>query len=271
MAAALTSLTLALTSPPVRVISWPPARADAAAKWIDGVSCGPLGHRIDALFQERFSAQLERELAAGEGGDIGVGGNAQGYARIIRMVHAMSTTRDGGAEATASASRRVLQGLFPDWPPGAPTDRVGLLFWFGVLFARPLPAWSARLNAWVTWWAAQWLMGPCSLEDLSDADADASTVGGGTQQQVLIHRCRFLEEAACVSVCVNACKMPTQAFFVEDMQVPLRIEPDYETLQCRFKFGLLPTDADEAEARNVACFAACPSAASVRDRCHSVG
>ena len=28
---------------------------------------------------------------------------------------------------------------------------------------------------------------------------------------MLVHRCRFLEESGCASVCVNACKMPTQA------------------------------------------------------------
>ena len=39
-----------------------------------------------------------------------------------------------------------------------------------VLFARPFPAFSGRLNAWVTSWAAQWLMGPCSLEGLAPED-----------------------------------------------------------------------------------------------------
>ena len=71
-------------------------------------------------------------------------------------------------------------------------------------------------------------------------------------------------------MCVNACKMPTQAFFNEDMDVPCRIEPDYDTLQCRFKFGLRPTADDEFQARNVACFAACPSAGSLRARCHTI-
>ena len=54
-------------------------------------------------------------------------------------------------------SRRTLNGLFPNWPPGAPSDEVGLLFWFRIL-ARPFPEFSAKLNAWVTWLAAQWLM-----------------------------------------------------------------------------------------------------------------
>eukprot|EP00966_Prymnesium_polylepis_P291547 6733738-Prymnesium_polylepis.1 len=79
----------------------------------------------------------------------------------------------------------------------------------------------------------------------------ASRCGDGRGQQLLVHRCRFLEQAACASVCVNVCKMPTQAFFNEEMAVAMRMEPDYETLECRFKFGVPPTTADEADARSV--------------------
>ena len=179
-------------------------------------------------------------------------------------------------------------------------------------------------------------MGPCSLQDLEvdelhamRASGDhlaASCCGDGRNQQLLVHRCRFLEEAACASVCVNVCKMPTQAFFNEESEwraartrtrgtsarlrgasvrvrarprltlrcdlklksqkigetptrpplrlgrvavgVTMRMEPDYESLECRFKFGVPPTATDEADARNVACFAACPSAGSLRARCN---
>ena len=65
-------------------------------------------------------------------------------------------------------------------------------------------------------------------------------------------------------------QMPTQAFFNEDMGVPMVMEPDYETLACRFKFGLPPSEADEAEARAVACFAACPSGGALRATCPTV-
>ena len=82
--------------------------------------------------------------------------------QLIAYLHAHS----GPPSAVAATSRRTLRGLFPDWPPGAPEGEVGLLWWFRVLFAGPLPAFSAKLNALVTWWAAQWLMGPCDLEDL---------------------------------------------------------------------------------------------------------
>lgn len=63
-------------------------------------------------------------------------------------------------------------------------------------------------------------MGPCSLHDLEAEDLHelrergdhlaASQCGKGQFQLVTVHRCRFLEQAACASVCVNVCKMPTQ-------------------------------------------------------------
>ena len=111
--------------------------------------------------------------------------------------------------------------------------------------------------------AGQWLMGHCSLEDLEEPDPG---YGSGQGQQVLVHRCRYLEEAGCASVCINACKMPTQAFFNDDMGVPMRMEPDYETLECRFKFGKAPSAEEEEEARSVACLAGCPTFGALREK-----
>ena len=54
----------------------------------------------------------------------------------------------------------------------------------------------------------------------------------------------------------------------------MHMVPDYDTLECRFKFGLPPSAADEEEARAVACFAACPAKGALRgspSRCAMVG
>lgn len=249
--------------------SWPPARADPRFTWDDASSSGPLGRAPDQLFERTFRRALVTEL----GRDV----TDPSFRGIIELSQLLAAER--GADVP-DASRRVLSSLFPDWPPvwlrrllpervtdGMNRSRKGLLFWFEVLFARPFPVFSGRLNAWVTWWAAQWLMGPCTLEDLSadDLAAAPSELHGGKGAQVLVHRCRFLEESACASICINACKLPTQAFFNEEMGVPMRMEPDYETLECRFKFGLPPSDADEEDARNVACFSACPAKGALRE------
>lgn len=52
--------------------------------------------------------------------------------------------------------RRVLKSLFPSWLPAQ----------FAVMFSKPFPAFSSRLNAWVTVIASQWLMGPSQLNDI---------------------------------------------------------------------------------------------------------
>ena len=86
-----------------------------------------------------------------------------------------------------------------------------------MLFARPLPAFAARINVFVTWCAAQWLMGPCTIEDLGPEERDASVVpGDGAGQQLLVHRCRFLDEAKCASVCVQylPCTFPVPSLYL---------------------------------------------------------
>lgn len=263
---------LPVPAAPVRVVrAWPPPGADPSRIWIEGVSSGPLGRAPDRLFERIFRQRLAAELGRDAADPT--------FRGIVDLARALVAER---GPDVALASRRVLNECFPDWPPVAArrllpasvcgdvraTGRKGLLFWFEVLFARPFPAFSGRLNAWVTSWAAQWLMGPCSLEGLAPEDvADVpSNLCGGAGAQVLVHRCRFLEESACASICVNACKIPTQAFFNEEMGVPMRMEPDYETLECRFKFGLRPSAADEEEARSVACFSACPSNGLLRQQ-----
>ena len=49
-------------------------------------------------------------------------------------------------------TRLILLSLFPAW----------LLPAFRVMFARPLPTFSRRLNAAVTAWTCQWLMVPAA-------------------------------------------------------------------------------------------------------------
>ena len=239
--------------------------ADDAFLWDDETMSGPLGRLADAVFMDRFRTALAYA-------NLKLPGEyPPGYDGMMQIVkEAMEDSHS--ADAVVARSRATLNSLFPDWPPTfGMSERVGLLFWFEVLFARPFPAFSCKLNAWVTWWAAQWLMGLCDLRDLpgdspagnaEDGDGDAPTaaeVGDGRGQLVLVQRCRYLEAGSCASLCVNSCKLPTQQFFNEDMGVPMRMVPDYLTYECRFEFGVAPTPADEEEARNVSCFAQCTS------------
>lgn len=99
-------------------------------------------------------------------------------------------------------------------------------------------------------------MGECEINDTEE----------GKGQGLLVKRCRFLEEAGCASVCVNSCKIPTQNFFIKDMGLPLTMEPNYETFECQFSFGSIPTSETEAEAKNTPCLSRCPTAGSLKSR-----
>jgi len=230
---------------------WPPPDADPSAKWYAS-DAGPLGRLVDLACESAFRSSLAREA----GGDD----NTPGFDGIINLAQKLVAVEPRSAAATRIRARGVLRGLFPDWPPAPGAEQPGLLWWFTRLFARPFPEFSAKLNAKVTWAAGGWLMGPLELRDLEETPE----VGDGTNQLVFVKRCRFLEQSGCASVCVNACKFPTQDLFNGDMGVPMRIEPDYETLSCSFKFGVAPSVDDEIDALNTPCFAACPSGGALR-------
>ena len=242
--------------PAPRRPAWPPEGADDAKLWTSR-SCGPLGPAADAFFERTFRAALASEV----GGD----GAAAGFAGVVELARRLAAAPPRSAAATERRALSVLRSCFPDWPPApAAAAAPGLLHWFTILFARPFPEFSAKLNARVTFLCGQWLMGPLSLRDL-DGDDPERGAGDGAAQLVRVERCRFLEESACASVCVNACKMPTEALFNRDMGVPVTITPDYDTLTCDFKFGVAPTRDDEDRARATPCFAACPSAGVLRE------
>ena len=65
-------------------------------------------------------------------------------------------------------------------------------------------------------------------------------------------------------MCINTCKVPTQDFFIKDMGIPVSMEPDYETFECRFKFGKAPLPQHHDDAFRTACFVQCPSKGALR-------
>ncbi|GMI04864.1 hypothetical protein TrVE_jg13380 [Triparma verrucosa] len=215
---------------------------------------GPLGRQADDFFLQTFRKALATSLLQSES-DFQPG--YDGMIDMIRKIHSASPTQS----SCVQKSRATLQSLFPDWPP-SPKSTTGLLYWFKILFSTPFPSFSSKLNAYITCACSQWLMGPSSLLPLPSS----SSSGSGSNNLVEIKRCRYLEATKCASICVNTCKLPTQQFFNEDMGVKMRIVPDYESYGCRFEFGVEPTEEDERLAKDVKCFAECPSGGEERRR-----
>jgi len=197
----------------------------------DNIDSQPLNQLVYALFRRKMVAALNSEDS-----------KLEGYPAIIdltRRLNAIGTPKD-----TQEKTRQILKSLFPSWLPGA----------FKVMFAKPLPDLSCRLNAWATWLTCQWLMGECEV--------NAVEVDGGQVKEgygVIVKRCRYLEDAGCVGICINSCKVPTQEFFQKDMGLPLSMEPNYETFECQFSFGKTPDPVDKDEAFKSPCFAQCPT------------
>ncbi|CAM9994255.1 unnamed protein product [Discosporangium mesarthrocarpum] len=184
-------------------------------------------------------------------------GYSDGYEGLMEMIRALNQ-KYPTKRATQEASRRVLKSLFPPWLPAR----------FAVMFSKPFPEFSSRLNAWVTLVASQWLMGASKINDV-EIDGGKTGVGHG----LLVERCRFLEQSGCASVCMNTCKIPTEEFFMKDMGLPLEMKPDYEDFSCQFSFGKTPLRREEDEAFQVTCFTQCPSKGDLRGkvkRCHQI-
>ena len=105
-------LALVPVAPLTRVLpSWPPPGADPRYRWVEGESTGPLGGGPDRLFEHLFRQQLVAEL----GRDV----DEPGFAGTIRLVELLTAERGiaDGFSGVSAASLRVLEALFPDWPP----------------------------------------------------------------------------------------------------------------------------------------------------------
>ncbi|KAL3761463.1 hypothetical protein ACHAW5_001393 [Stephanodiscus triporus] len=167
---------------------------------------------------------------------------------IIELTSNMNSRYNNRTQIQEIA-REVLVSLFPPF----------ILHLYPSWFARPFPVSSARMCAWATVVGGTWLMGECEVNDVPEMGID-----GGRDLGVLVKRCRFLEESQCASICVNSCKIPTQNFFRHNMGLPLTMSPNYDTGECQFVFGKMPTEEEERDARATPCLMRCPSGGSMR-------
>ncbi|KAL7552248.1 hypothetical protein ACHAWF_015476 [Thalassiosira exigua] len=209
---------------------------------------GPLGPIVDGVLMSLFRAKLAERL---DGPDNRLRTPDSELAPtdfmgIVDLTSRMNAQYNNRTEVQELA-REVLVSLFPPF----------ILDRYPSWFARPFPEFSARLCAWATVAGGTWLMGECEVNDVPGMD-------GGERQGVLVKRCRFLEESQCASICVNSCKIPTQNFFRRNMGLALTMTPDYETGECQFAYGKLPTEEEERQARNTPCLMRCPSSGGLR-------
>ena len=228
---------LALRSPPP-----PPPGWDAQVALIDA---RPLSRLVLALFRSKMALALEGEDSAEPRGSY------EAIVDLTRRLNALAPSE------TAARTRGILRSLFPPWLPAA----------FAVLFSRPLPYASARINAEATALACEWLMGPTEVNDggggsaagAGGGAAGSSPLGGaGRRTGCKVAYCRYLASTNCVSACLNSCKLPTQSFFANDMGLPLRMSPNLDDFSCQFSFGVAPDlEEDLALVAGSSCLEGC--------------
>eukprot|EP00188_Purpureofilum_apyrenoidigerum_P004856 Plantae.Rhodophyta-Purpureofilum_apyrenoidigerum.ctg5816.p1 GENE.Plantae.Rhodophyta-Purpureofilum_apyrenoidigerum.ctg5816~~Plantae.Rhodophyta-Purpureofilum_apyrenoidigerum.ctg5816.p1 ORF type:complete len:248 (+),score=47.99 Plantae.Rhodophyta-Purpureofilum_apyrenoidigerum.ctg5816:26-745(+) len=182
---------------------------------------------MNQFFMKRFQRALEKELK--------VPASEVSFEEIVGLAKAIHKRNLNDPHMVRLIVEKVFHDIFGSMLPTM----------FRGMFSGPMPNVSARMAAFVTSLGSQWLMGPNKLEE---------------QLVVHIERCRFLEEAGCVNVCVNGCKKPTESFIKNALGVDLYIEPNYDDFSCKFKFGEKPPPTKEDPAFAEPCFLQCPTA-----------
>ncbi|XP_041022184.1 beta-carotene isomerase D27, chloroplastic isoform X3 [Juglans microcarpa x Juglans regia] len=113
---------------------------------------------------------------------------------------------------------------------------------------------AATMVARVTALSWQWLMGKCTINSVDLPDGTSCRSG------VFVERCKYLEESKCIGICINTCKLPTQAFFKDYMGVPLLMEPNFTDYSCQFRFGVLPPLPEDDISLKEPCLEICRNA-----------
>lgn len=190
---------------------------------------------VDDFFLKSFRNKLAEE--------VGWDSEKADYDGLIELANGLLVGRTN-RQATEAAVR-ILRSLFPPF----------LLELFRMLIT-PIGGGriAALMVARVTALTCQWLMGPCSVNSINLPD------GSSTQTGVFVERCKYLEESKCVGVCVNTCKLPTQAFFKDHMGIPLLMEPNFSDYSCQFSFGILPPLPENDSTLKESCLEICPNA-----------
>ena len=94
---------------------------------------------FDKLLFARFSASVAAEM--------GTGSSPRNYGELMDLINKMTTTRP--TAMVHDQGKNMLVRLFPKW----------LLEQYQWMFAAPFPRFSAWMNAYVTHWTTNWLMG----------------------------------------------------------------------------------------------------------------
>ncbi|KAM7526980.1 hypothetical protein LguiB_030390 [Lonicera macranthoides] len=190
---------------------------------------------FDNLFLNLFRNKMVQE--------VGWDSEKPGYNGLIEVANRLMMGRSNSE--TKDAAVRILRSLFPP-----------LLLELYRMLITPIGGGkvAALMVARVTALSCQWLMGSCKVNSVNLPNGSSMMSG------VFVERCKYLEESKCVGICINTCKLPTQAFFKDEMGVPLLMEPNFSDYSCQFNFGVLPPMPEDDSTLKEPCLDICPNA-----------
>ncbi|ESW16672.1 hypothetical protein PHAVU_007G175900 [Phaseolus vulgaris] len=96
-----------------------------------------------------------------------------------------------------------------------------------------------------------------------------SDIDEGRREKNVVHikKCRFLEEANCVGMCINLCKLPTQSFVKGSLGMPVNMVPNFDDMSCEMIFGQEPPESTNDPALKQPCYKLCKAKKSHGTNC----
>ncbi|GMI69337.1 hypothetical protein HRI_000603000 [Hibiscus trionum] len=101
-----------------------------------------------------------------------------------------------------------------------------------------------------------WLVGPSEVRE-SEFD------GRREKNVVYVKKCRFLEQSNCVGMCINLCKMPSQAFIKDSLGMSVNMVPNFDDMSCEMIFGQDPPASNDDPALKQPCYKLCNICTSI--------
>lgn len=202
---------------------------------------------LDRWFIRLFSNRIAKV--------VGQQTDRQGYDGFVDLSKSIMKGRTAQEQQRVVAE--VLQSLIPS------PILAGIRRWF-----TPTQ-WVCEWNAWFASVLFEWLVGPCELKTVEVMDPQAQS--RCQKSGVHIKKCRYLEQAGCVGMCINMCKLPTQTFFTEGFGIPLTLIPNFEDFSCEMIFGQAPSPETDAEIARQPCLKLhCEMASAVATVCPKI-
>ncbi|XVF32484.1 hypothetical protein REPUB_Repub17cG0086800 [Reevesia pubescens] len=107
-----------------------------------------------------------------------------------------------------------------------------------------------------------WLVGPSEVRE--------SEINGRREKNVVhVKKCRFLEQSNCVGMCINLCKMPSQAFIKDSLGMPVNMVPNFDDMSCEMIFGQDPPESNDDPALKQPCYKLCKAKQKHTVKCSS--